>query len=221
MEMAASAALKLRLPGELRRLEEFGRRAKIGARRVHMLSDLTKWDPAAQVAAIATRGDRAAFVALFGFYAPRIKGFLMRSGTAADVAEEIAQEAMLAVWRKAATFDPARAGVSTWIYTIARNLRIDRLRHERGVSADALHDALDSDEPQRPDDIVQGAERDERVRAAMKDLSAEQREVVRLSFFEDKPHAEIAETLGIPLGTVKSRLRLAMARLRQRLDELS
>lgn len=221
MEFAAGAAPRPGISGELGRLEEVGRRAKRVARCLHMLSDGDKWDPAVLVAAIAARGDRAAFVALFGFYAPRIKGFLMRNGAAAEVAEEIAQEAMLTVWRKAAMFDPARAGVSTWMYTIARNLRIDRLRHERGLPADALYEALDRHDPERPDDVLQGAERDERVRAALKDLSAEQQDVVRLSFYEDKSHADIADALGIPLGTVKSRLRLAMARLRQRLDEMS
>jgi RNA polymerase sigma-70 factor (ECF subfamily) len=186
-----------------------------------MLSDRDDTGPVHLIAAIAARGDRAAFSSLFGFYAPRIKGFLMRTGTAAEVAEEIAQEAMLSVWRKAAMFDGSRASVSTWIYTIARNLRIDRLRHERGVSADVFYEALRSEDPERPDDSLEGAERDERVRVAMQALPDEQMKVVRLSFFEDKAHGDIARILGIPLGTVKSRLRLAMAKLRERLDELS
>jgi RNA polymerase sigma-70 factor (ECF subfamily) len=187
-----------------------------------MLSDRDT-DPAHLIAAIATRRDRAAFASLFGFYAPRIKGFLMRTGTAAEIAEEIAQEAMLSVWRKAATFDAARASVSTWIYTIARNLRIDRLRHERGggASADVVYESLRSEEPERPDDSLEWAERDDCVRRALRELPDEQVAVVRLSFFEDKAHGEIARLLGIPLGTVKSRLRLAMAKLRERLDELS
>jgi RNA polymerase sigma-70 factor, ECF subfamily len=186
-----------------------------------MLSDGENKDPAHLIVAIATRRDRTAFASLFGFYAPRIKGFLMRTGTTAEVAEEIAQEAMLAVWRKASTFDAARASASTWVYAIARNLRIDRLRHERGVSADVLYEALRSDDPERPDDTLEWTERDDRVRVAMKELPSDQMTVVRLSFFEDKAHAEIARILGIPLGTVKSRLRLAMAKLRERLDELS
>lgn len=186
-----------------------------------MLSDSDKTDPASLIAAIAAQQDRTAFASLFGFYAPRIKGFLIRTGTAAEVAEEIAQEAMLSVWRKAATFDVSRASVSTWIYTIARNLRIDRLRHDRGVSADALYDVLGRDDPERPDDLLESTERDDHIRSAMKELSSEQMTVVRLSFFEDKAHDEIARILGIPLGTVKSRLRLAMAKLRERLDELS
>jgi RNA polymerase sigma-70 factor (ECF subfamily) len=178
-------------------------------------------DPEKWIVAIATGRDRAAFAALFGFYAPRIKGFLVRTGTTAEIAEEIAQETMLSVWRKSALFDPSRASVSTWIYTIARNLRIDRLRHERGARADALYDVLQRDDPDQPDDILQGAERDDRVRAAMKALPNEQMTVVQLSFFEDKAHGDIARILNIPLGTVKSRLRLALAKLRERLDELS
>jgi len=181
-------------------------------------------DPAHWLAAIATRRDRAAFTSLFGFYAPRIKGFLMRTGTAAEIAEELAQEVMLSVWRKADTFDASRASVSTWIYAIARNLRIDRLRHERGgagVAAEVLYESLQSEEPDRPDASLEWAERDDRVRLALRELPDEQIAVVRLSFFEDKPHGDIARILGIPLGTVKSRLRLAMAKLREGLDEWS
>jgi RNA polymerase sigma-70 factor (ECF subfamily) len=186
-----------------------------------MSSDRDHSDPATWIAAIATRQDRAAFSALFDFYAPRIKGFLVRTGTTAEVAEEIAQETMLLVWRKAAQFDASRARVTTWIYTIARNLRIDWLRHDRAARADTIYEVLRGDDPGQPDDIFAGAERDDKVRAAMKGLPSEQLTVVQLSFFEDKPHGDIARILGIPLGTVKSRLRLAMARLRERLDELA
>jgi len=173
------------------------------------------------IAAIATRGDREAFATLFAFYAPRIKALLMRQGAPADVAEELAQETMLAVWRKAASFDPARASAGTWMFAIARNLRIDRMRRERAVPAQALYDVLQGEAPKAPGDAVEGAERDDRVRAALQELSSEQMSVVRLSYYESKPHADIAQALGIPLGTVKSRLRLAMARLRERLEDLS
>jgi RNA polymerase sigma factor (sigma-70 family) len=184
------------------------------------LSDSKVPDPGQLIAAIATQRDRTAFALLFDFYAPRIKGFLVRTGTPAEAAEEIAQETMLSVWRKAGMFDASRASGATWIYTIARNLRIDRLRHDRRVSADTLYEVLKSDDPESPDDTLQWAERDERVRAAMQDLPPDQMTVVRLSFFEDKAHADIASILGIPLGTVKSRLRLAFAKLRERLGDL-
>jgi RNA polymerase sigma factor (sigma-70 family) len=186
-----------------------------------MASNRKPTDPATWIAAIATERDRQAFAALFDFYAPRLKGFLMRTGSAAEVAEEIAQETMLLVWRKAALFDASRARASTWIYTIARNLRVDWLRHERTVSAATIYGTGEDDDPVRPDTALAGAERDETVRAAMQELSSEQMTAVRLSFFEDKAHGDIARILGIPLGTVKSRLRLAMVKLRERLEERS
>ena len=119
-----------------------------------MASNRKHTDPAMWIAAIATERDRAAFASLFEFYAPRIKGFLMRTGSAAEVAEEIAQETMLLVWRKAALFDASRARASTWIYTIARNLRVDWLRHERTVSAATVYDVVEKDAPAQPDDEV-------------------------------------------------------------------
>ncbi len=186
-----------------------------------MASNRKHTEPATWIAAIATECDRAAFASLFDFYAPRIKGFLMRTGSAAEVAEEIAQETMLLVWRKAALFDASRARASTWIYTIARNLRVDWLRHERTVSAATSYEVVEKDAPAQPDDEVAGAQRDETVRAAMQALPSEQMAVVQLSFFEDKAHGDIARILGIPLGTVKSRLRLAMEKLRERLEDQS
>lgn len=172
--------------------------------------------------AVAIERDRAAFATLFGFYAPRLKAFMMRSGMPASAAEDVAQETMLLVWKKAATFDPQRAGVSTWIFTIARNARVDRLRRESRPAA--IANAFDpSDEPDGPvsgEAVVMAAEREERVRSAMGLLSEEQAEILRLSFFGDKPQSEIAGELGIPLGTVKSRVRLAFGRLRTILDDL-
>lgn len=174
------------------------------------------------LAAVAEGRDRAAFAILFGFYAPRLKAFMMRSGMAVSIAEDIAQETMLLVWKKASYFDPARAGVSTWIFTIGRNVRIDRLRRESRPAA--VVSAFDpSDEPDSPvsgEAAVMAAERDERVRSAVALLSPEQADILRLSFFGDKPQSEIASQLRIPLGTVKSRVRLALSRLRLILDDL-
>ncbi len=173
-------------------------------------------EPARLILAIAAHGDRQAFAALFERFAPRVKGYLVRLGVSAGAAEELAQETMLAVWRKAALFDPARAGASTWIFTIARNLRIDALRRDRPAPpAEEI-----APEPEAPADAaVLAAERDARVRRALAALSREQAEVVELSFFSDEPHSTIAERLGLPLGTVKSRLRLAMSRLRTLLED--
>ena len=165
--------------------------------------------------AVAAVHDRSAFAALFGYFAPRVKAFLMRSGLSANMAEEVTQETMLAIWRKASYFDPSRAGVSTWIYAIARNQRIDRLRREHAHTVG--HHPDPSDEPELPDsgeDIALVTEREAQVRTALAALSKEQAAIVHLSFFAEKPHSEIARELGVPLGTVKSRIRLALNRLR-------
>jgi len=170
---------------------------------------------------VAAHGDRGAFKLLFEHFAPRVKGFLVKSGMTADAAEEIAQTTLLTVWRKAAQFDPASAGAAAWIFTIARNLRIDSARQaarrtKAAVSAerDETPEVADSPETMmvRCDDVS-------RVEAALQRLSEEQSKVIRMSFIEEQPHGEIAERLGLPLGTVKSRIRLAMARLRDLLDD--
>ena len=174
---------------------------------------------AGYILAIAARGDQQAFAALFAHFAPRVKTYLMRLGSNAATADDLAQETLLMVWRKAAYFDPNKAGASTWVFTIARNLRIDVLRHERHPEIDADDPMLKPDDGPQPDDSLANTQREQRIRAAMTTLSADQADVVRLSFFEDKPHREIEQDLGIPLGTVKSRLRLAMAKLRSVLGD--
>lgn len=173
----------------------------------------------ALVEAIAARQDRAAFALLFKHFAPRLKSYLLRSGTVPGVADEIVQETMLTVWRKAAYFDRTKAGASAWILTIARNLRIDHQRRARLVY---LPDAGNENEAAPDPDAETLAierEREAQVRAALATLSQEQLTIVRLSFFADAPHSEIAKALGIPLGTVKSRIRLAMTRLRALLED--
>ena len=165
--------------------------------------------------------DKEAFAQLFDHFAPRIKAMLMRTGTAAEVAEDLAQDAMLTLWRKADFFDPSRASVAAWVFTIARNLRIDVARRERRARLHAVLENIEPEAQQQPDQIVSLAEREQKVRLAMQQLPAEQAEVVKLSFVEGKAHGDIATCLGIPLGTVKSRLRLAMGRLRQILEEVA
>ena len=170
------------------------------------------------------RQDREAFAELFAHFAPRVKTFMRRSGAPDGAADELAQETLLAVWRKAAQFDPATAGASAWIFTIARNLRIDALRRERrggGADMTGIDMEFVLDEAAPPDAIVAAAQAEGRVKHAMTMLSEEQKRVVELSFYQEKAHAEIATMLGIPLGTVKSRLRLAMTKLRGLLEDLS
>jgi RNA polymerase sigma-70 factor (ECF subfamily) len=176
------------------------------------------------IVAIAVHQDRAAFGRLFAYFAPRVKTYMQRSGTTEARAEELAQETMLTVWRKAALFDPASAGASTWIFTIARNLRIDAFRRDRRGGAIEVSDVeaeFQIDESPPADASVAAAQSEQRVRAALAELPPDQMRVIELSFFDEMAHSEIARMLGVPLGTVKSRLRLAMNRLRNRLGELS
>ena len=173
-------------------------------------------DFGALIGRIADAADRGAFADLFQHFAPRVKSYAMRLGAAGPAAEELAQETLLMVWRKAAQFDPARASASTWIFTIARNLRIDALRRERPSPAPES----DADPSPLADAVLSGSQQDGRVREALKALPPEQLEVIELSFFSEAPHSAIAEHLGLQLGTVKSRLRLAMVRMRALLEDL-
>jgi RNA polymerase sigma-70 factor (ECF subfamily) len=177
-------------------------------------------DAAAWIQDIALRQDRAAFASLFDFFAPRIKAMLMRSGATADVAEDAAQEALLTVWRKAGYFAPERASAAAWIFTIARNIRVDRLRGEKRAAQYAPLEMATPEAPDGPDEILDASEREERVRSALNGLSEDQKKVVQLSFFEGRAHGDIAATLNLPLGTVKSRVRLAMMRMRNLLGDL-
>ena len=171
------------------------------------------------MASVARDRDKAAYARLFQYFAPRIVGFMERSGVGGTDAEEIAQDTMVTVWRKAELYDPAQAAVSTWIFPIARKLRIDlarrATRRRNGVASlgEPEIELVDSAETQ-----TLAVEREARVREALSQLSREQATVLRLSFFSEKPHAEIARELGIPLGTVKSRVRLAMAKIRPLLE---
>jgi RNA polymerase sigma factor (sigma-70 family) len=185
-------------------------------RRTPTTEEINEW-----MRAVAQSAARPAFAALFRHFAPRIKGFLVRSGADEALAEELAQEAMSVLWQRAGTFDPARGQVSTWLYTIARNLRIEHHRRHAGFAeapaggwdADQLPAGMELD----PDELVLAAQRERSVRQALAELPAEQALVLRLSFFEEHPHSRIAQDLGIPVGTVKSRIRLALGRLRDTL----
>lgn len=172
----------------------------------------------ALVEAVAARRDREAFLALYGFYAPRVKAYLVRIG-GGHLADETAQEAMLAVWRKAALFNPEKASASTWIFTIARNLFIDRKRRERRPEIDPS-DPLMTEGEAPADQVLSARQSEMRVRAALSSLPADQAQVITMAFFEDKPHSAIAAELKLSLGTVKSRLRLAFGRLRGVLGEM-
>lgn len=169
-------------------------------------------------AAVAERRDETAFAELFDYFAPRIKSYLQRLGMEPGQAEELTQEVMIVLWHKAGLFDPVKSSLSTWLFRIARNRRIDAFRRDKSALLDADDPALRPSQPEAADDIVEAEERDERVRRAMLDLPEEQAILVRQAFFLGRSHSQIAEDTGLPLGTVKSRIRLAFARLRRTLE---
>ena len=161
--------------------------------------------------------DKSVFAELFEYFAPRLKSMLIGTGTDPQTAEELAQEAMLSVWRKSHLYDPSKSAASTWIFTIARNLRIDRFRSEKRPEYDPNDPALIPAAEPLADEHVHVSERQALVRVALSKLPHEQREVVSLSFVEGLSHQEIADRLNLPLGTVKSRLRLSFSKLKSSL----
>ncbi len=177
-----------------------------------------KPDFAGLIEKIAEHQDREAFAALFSHFAPRLKGYLMRLGANDAQAEEVMQDALLTVWRKADLFDRRKAAASTWIFTIARNRRIDILRRRKFPEIEAEDPSMAPDPPPRPDDEVIGLREADAVRDALQKLPDEQRELVRLAFYNGWSHSKIAADTNLPLGTVKSRLRLAFSRLRNELE---
>jgi RNA polymerase sigma-70 factor (ECF subfamily) len=177
-------------------------------------------DAEALLARIARDQDRTALAKLFTLLGPRVKSMLLKGGASEAVAEDMVQETFLSVWRKAHLYSAERGAAATWIFTIARNLRIDLLRKNSSKPYDDLETvALESNEP-NGSVMVEQRQVIDRVGKALKNLTAEQQEVVQLSFLQEMPHAQIATTIGIPLGTVKSRLRLAYERLRPMLEDL-
>ncbi|MDG1479354.1 MAG: sigma-70 family RNA polymerase sigma factor [Myxococcota bacterium] len=170
------------------------------------------------VEAVALRQDRHAFISLFEHFAPRLKGFLISGGAELEQVDEIVQEVMLVVWRRAGSYRSDRAAVSTWIFTIARNRRIDRIRRTRRPALDPADTILQPTQAPAPDDASAQQRRAEQLRSALESLPVEQATVIRRAWLEGIPQAQVAAELGLPIGTVKSRLRLAMSRLRAVLE---
>ncbi|WP_246088649.1 sigma-70 family RNA polymerase sigma factor [Phreatobacter stygius] len=168
--------------------------------------------------AVARKRDRQAFSALFDHFAPRLIAHLMRLGADPATAEELTQEAMTTLWHKASLFDRSKSSVATWLYRVARNRRIDVLRRDRSDCIDINEPMLMPSAEPDMDDAISLAHREETVRAALAHLPEEQLSLVRLAFFEGMSHSEIAGQLHLPLGTVKSRIRLAFTRLRRTLE---
>lgn len=169
--------------------------------------------------AVAASQDRDAYQTLFAHFAPRVKSFLQGRGAGPEIAEEAVQEVLLNVWRKAGQFDPGKASASTWIFAIARNASIDLLRKANRPTLDPNDPALVPDPPMSVTESVSAGQNAARIRARVAALPAEQQEVLRLAFFEELTHAEIATRLEIPLGTVKSRIRLAFGRIRSEMGD--
>jgi RNA polymerase sigma-70 factor (ECF subfamily) len=171
----------------------------------------------ALVDAVAKRRDREAFTRLFDHFVPRLRAYLIRLGADPGTAEEVTQETMVTLWRKAAQFDSGRSSLPTWLYRIARNCRIDRLRRDRLDFVDVTDPVLERVDETDFVSHVDMQQREEAVRIALKGLPEEQLLMVRLAFFDGLSHSEISDRIGLPLGTVKSRIRLGFTRLRRSL----
>ena len=177
-------------------------------------SDITENDLGNYLRDIGENQDRIAFSNIFKHFAPRLKSFFVKLGCSEVQAEEIIQEVMIAVWTKSSTYDKSKSSVSTWIYTIAKNKRIDKIRKE------TKHNTVESDESlEIPVSSVQeeqllSSEVTKKIHHSLQFLPKEQAELLKLSYFYEKTHSDIAKDLSLPLGTVKSRIRLALSKMK-------
>jgi RNA polymerase sigma-70 factor (ECF subfamily) len=176
--------------------------------------DDTDWGE--RVRQVATAQDSNAFAELFAHFGPRVKAYLMKSGADAASAEECAQDVMVTVWRKAAQFDPCRASAATWIFTIARNRRIDMLRRDKRPEPEDLPWGPEAEPDQ--EDVLTLQQETAQLAEALSALPDAQRSMIERAYFHDLSHSEIADATGLPLGTIKSRIRLALERLRHSLN---
>jgi RNA polymerase sigma-70 factor, ECF subfamily len=167
---------------------------------------------------VASNQDRAAFGELYDYFAPRLTSYLIRLNLERGPAEELTQEVMLVLWQKAHLFDAAKSSLSTWLFRVARNRRIDLKRRDRSALLDPEDPVFQPEAPEAADTGMDARQRDTRIRLAMAELPDEQRELIVLAFFNGLSHSEIAERAALPLGTVKSRIRLAFARLRKAIE---
>ncbi|SMO94019.1 sigma-70 family RNA polymerase sigma factor [Paracoccus laeviglucosivorans] len=168
--------------------------------------------------AVRDHRDREAFGRLFDHFGPRLKAMLIRSGQRDGAAEDIVQDVMLVVWNKSAQFDPHRAEAGAWIYRIARNRQIDLIRRRAVPQPDLLAEPPGANPD--PAQILALAEETRHLRDALSRLSAEQRQALEQSYLEDLPHSRISQLTGLPVGTIKSRIRLGLERLRHELRDL-
>jgi RNA polymerase sigma-70 factor (ECF subfamily) len=168
----------------------------------------------AAIREVAESRNIEAFRRLFDHYAPRLKAYLRKVGAADEATDDLVQEVLLSVWRRAHQFDPNKAALSTWIFTIARNKRIDVLRRDRRPEAELAAPPVPGESPMRGDQALELQQLSQQLTRALGTLPKEQSELLKIFYYEEKSHSAIAEELGLPLGTVKSRLRLALGKLR-------
>ncbi len=211
-------ARRVEIPGARPETPDYGAPGVVHARRTQgrtVENGSAEEDWTALLIRVRDRQDRAAFAQLYRHFAPRVKAFLMKGGTGEALAEECVQDVMATLWQKAALFDPARASVATWVFTIARNRRIDALRRARPEPED-LDWGPAGDEPDQAE-VYEAAQETKRLGEAIARLPDKQRVLIERAYFGELSHTEIAAETGLPLGTIKSRIRLALERLRQQL----
>ena len=163
---------------------------------------------------IGKNQDKLAFNNIFRYFAPRLKSFLIKAGSTDSQAEEVIQEVMIAVWTKSSTYDSSKSSVSTWIYTIARNKRIDKIRKEKRHYLSESDEGLEIPVDSTQEKEIFSAQVSNSLKKYMSNLPEEQSKLLKLSYFYNKTHADISTELKIPLGTVKSRIRLALTKMR-------
>lgn len=169
---------------------------------------------------VADQADPAAFRELYDTFGPRVKAYMMRKGADAGTAEDLAQETLLTVWRKASLYAGDKGSMTTWVFAIARNLRIDRLRREVPWQELPEWRLVEPSEETLPDEALVEKQQHVRLHAALTDLPQDQREVLTLAYLEGLSQSEIATRLALPLGTVKSRMRIAYQKVRTVLEDL-
>ncbi|NNC59584.1 MAG: sigma-70 family RNA polymerase sigma factor [Erythrobacter sp.] len=185
-------------------------------KRAPAMADVSNQQYVDLVARIRDRQDRTAFAELFRHFAPRVKAFLMKSGASESLADECTQEVMATLWTKAHMFDPARASVSTWVFTVARNRKIDAFRKMRRPEPEDLTWGPEAEPDQA--DVLALQQESEKLTKAISELPDKQRDLIERAYFGDLSHSEIAEETGLPLGTIKSRIRLGLERLRHAME---
>jgi RNA polymerase sigma factor (sigma-70 family) len=163
---------------------------------------------------IAENQSKDSFKTIFKYFAPRLKSYLIKLGAVDNQAEEVIQEVMIAVWTKSASYDKSKSSVGTWIYTIARNKRIDKIRKEKRHYLSESDEGLEIPVESTQEKEIFSSEISVKLSKHIENLPKEQGKLLKLSYFYDKTHADISEELNIPLGTVKSRIRLALIKMR-------